>query len=152
MSLEKVLPAVIDLAKKYEDAYTIDAEGIATLPKDHVESNLSEGLDMVTMKRVQQELLNHTNAAMLGLSNKSIPVMHTNKELAATSTKFKIGHDSISTSFTRSVNMRNPGTGEAFTRQGVSQAKLLSGANAKNAAYKQICEDLTERATSVWAQ
>jgi hypothetical protein len=152
MSLEKLTPKQLQLAKAYEDAFVFDAEGNATVPKEHVENNLSEGLDMDTVKRVQAELLMHTNASVLGLGNKSIDLLKANPGLSSTSTKFKIGQDSISASFTRSVNMRNPGTGEAFVRQGVGHGKLLAGANAKNAAYKQIVEDLTERATSAWNQ
>jgi hypothetical protein len=152
MSLEKVSDEVKALAAKLEAAFVVDGDGVSTLPKDVFETNLPEGLTIKEVKNVQHTLLNFVDATTLALGNKGITHLAANKEMPSLTTKFRAGNDSISASFTRAVNMRNPGTGEGFVRNGVSNTKLLAGANAKRAGYKLITDDLTERATSAWKQ
>lgn len=152
MSLEKVSDGVKALALNLQSGLTFDGEGIGILAADVFEKHLPEGLTMHTVKQVQDTLLDFSDAATLAVAESGIDHLKAHKDLSSVSLKVKAGRDAISTSFERSRDMRNPGTGAQFTKFGISSTKLVSGVGGNRQGYKQIKEYASEKAASVFAQ
>lgn len=154
MTIEKVPQHIQDNAAKIAAGITYDAEGNgkATDEKALVESLLPEGLDIPTIKKAQEFVLDLADSVTLANATAGLDLMKANSELQTVGTKIKIGLDTISTEYARSVQRRNPSTGETFQKHGVVSTKLASGVGAGRGNYKRIAEEMSSRAASVFGQ
>jgi hypothetical protein len=152
MSLEKVPAHVIALAATIKEGINFDAEGVGSIADNVFEVALPEGLDLDTVKKVQDTVLDFADATALALGEAGMEHMNVQKDLKSVSLKVKAGRDSVSTEFARAVERRNPATNETFTKYGVVSTKLSSGVGAGRGNYKRIVDSLSERAAGVFAQ
>lgn len=151
MSLEKTSQAVVDLSKKIGEAIVIDGN-LATVGKDLYETNLPEGLDLATVKRVQEHNLDFSDAVTLALGERGLVHLKDNKDIEALALTVNIGHDRITSEFRRHRQYRNPADNTTLDKYGVAETKYVSGINAKRPAYKEIQAHLSTQAESIFKQ
>lgn len=152
MSLEKVPQNIKDLAVSIRSGLNFDAEGVGSTAEDTFERSLPEDLPLDVVKKVQNHILDFADATGLALGEAGLDHLKDNADLKSVSVKIKAGTDAISSEFFRGVERRNPTNGETFIKRGVLTTKLSTGVGAGRGNYKRIQDDLSERATSVFAQ
>lgn len=150
--LEKVAEEVKIMSQAIETELNFDTQGAGMLPENIYEKLLPEDISLDTVKRVQTHNLDFADAVSLATGVKGTSHLKDHPELDSVSVKIKMGNDSVATDFQRSVERRNPGTGETFQKPGVLSTKYTTGIGSSRGNYKKIQEHVSEYAASVFNQ
>jgi len=149
-ALNKINQRIKDLATKVEESISFDDDGAATLPETFLADNLIEGVDLDTVKRVQDEEANFAAGLALGLGNATLPLMQKKKDLERTSAHLGFGHNTIKASIDRKIMTRAPGSTEEKEKWGNVAVKLESGATAKRGDLKRVNLGIAENYASTF--
>lgn len=151
--LEKVSAETLAHADRLQPGLKFDAEGASHVSDDDIAKALeAEGLTLEGAKQYQRGLLRIADGLTLATGRAGTDFLGKNKDVDRVSVTAKIGSDHITSEFSRSAQLRNPGTGETFTKYGIASTKLASGIGAKRGEYKRIQEHLADSAASVFGQ
>lgn len=151
MSLDKISDNVKALADKVATEITFDGN-VASVPKDLYKKTLPEGMDIETVKKVQEHNMDFSDAVTLAFGRRATEHLRDNKDIDSASLSVNVAHDRVSSEFRRHKTYRNPSDNSTFDRHGVTETKFVSGINAKRNGYKEIQAYLSAEAESIFKQ
>lgn len=153
MSEVQIPEVVRNLADKMKKNFKVGTGGVVEVPDDLYESTLEDaGLDMKTIKKVQDHNTNVLCASGLALGEVGMNSMKKDKKLEQVSVSFKAGKDTISSSFQRSkeVPVNAPGEPRKTTvKHGVMNNSYTTWGAGNKGTLKKVRQHLSDEAAKI---
>jgi hypothetical protein len=138
--IERIKPVMLE--RREDDVIKLKAEDLNTL--------LPEGVSVDDVKRVQNAVLDVSNALAGALGQIGVETKTEKLELA----KVRLGHDTISGNFASEYKYRNVATGEDLVSHGrlTMNHTGLTGNRRRAGDFQQIANAVQEAADSIFAK
>ena len=153
MSEENVPEPIRNLADKLKKDFKVGNAGVVEVGDDLFESTLEDtGLDMKTVKKVQDHTSNLVAATGLALGEVGMKAMKKDKKLDQVSVSFKAGKDTHSALFQRSKEVPTNKPGEprkTAPKYGVLQNNVTVHGAGNKGSLKRVRQHLNEEAAKV---
>jgi hypothetical protein len=144
--MSDIKESILALAEKLKADMVLSEDGVVTVSEDTFEKTLPEGLDMKTVKAVQDHTANLVSATGYALGQVGIGAFKKDKRLEQVSVEFAAGKDSIGGVFQRSKEVRNPTDGSSATKYGILSMKMTVNAHANKGSLKKVRTALSNMA------
>lgn len=153
MSEVQIPEEIRALADKFKQQMKVGTGGVVEVPKEIYESSLEDtGLDIKTVKKVQDHNANVVSATGLALGEVGMSAMKKDKKLDQVSVSFGAGKDTHSATFQRSkeVPVNKPGEPrKTAPKYGVLQSSVTVHGAGNKGSLKKVRTHLNEEALKV---
>lgn len=142
--MSKVSERVNSLAATIKAGIVFDEAGTSKLANTVFEESLPEGITIDTVKKVQESVLDFTDAATKALGEAGLDFLKEKTDIGSVSLTGKLGNDVMNVEIERKRTFRNPSTGEPGVKYGGVSASLKTGVGSGRGGFKEITGQINE--------